>query len=445
MLNAMRKVLIVAYHFPPCGEVGALRTLKFTHYLPAYGFLPVVLTVANRSVGVQDETLLREVPSGVKVLSTFSAEHRAFRAPRLLGINLKWFFLPDMHVGWLPFAVRRGEAVIREEQIDVIVATAPVFTSHLVGHFLARKTGIPLVLDFRDPWTQNAFSVYPTRWHRIVEEWMERTVLCSADFVVTTTEEMRRGLLRKYPFLNGRCETIPNGFDSNDYIGLKKPLSSGYFTIVYTGNFYGLRTADHFLEALKGLVGRHRYLRNAIRVVFAGPRDDRTIRLVHRLGLTDVVELRGFVSHRESLELMLGADVLLLVMSEREMGEASETVMIPAKTYEYLGARKTILALVPEGAVADMVRKTGSGVVIRPEDQGGIEAAILHLYERWRAGTLEVPACDISKFERRVLTARLAAILTAVSRRPTPPSSSRTASVASETGDGEFRSGGHAL
>lgn len=426
---------MVAYHYPPCSEVGSLRTLKFSQYLSEYGFHPVVLTVSNRSVRLEDEALLEKVPLDVKVISTFSAEHRALKAPRLFGINLKWFFLPDMHIGWLPFALRRGEAVIREEQIDVILATGPVFTSFLIGHLLAKRTGVPLVLDFRDPWTQNAFIVYPTRWHRIAEEWMERSVLRSADCVVTTSEEMRRGLVRKYPFLSSRSKTIPNGFDSNDFAGLKRSWPSDRFMIAYTGNFYGLRTADRFLGALGRLVERHHDLRGAIRIVVAGPQDKHTAKIVQRSGLTGIVELRGPVSYRESLQLMLEADVLLLVMSEREaVSETSETVMIPAKTYEYLAARKTVLALAPEGAVADMIRETGAGLVVGPADEEAIERAVHDLYERWRAGALGVPAYDISRFERKTLTAELAEVLHAVCKEPTVVSSSRSGSVASEMG-----------
>jgi len=123
----------------------------------------------------------------------------------------------------------------------------------------------------------------------------------------------------------------------------------------------------------------------------------------------------GFVAHRESLRLMVNADVLLLVMSGREVvGNGIETMVIPGKTFQYLGARRPILALAPQGAAADLIRETGSGVVVPPEDLGAIEGAILELFDRWRAGTLGVAPCDLSAFESRTSTERLSTILEAV-------------------------------
>ncbi len=408
----MKRVLIVAYHYPPVGEVGVFRTLKFTKYLPQFGFRPVVLTVRNRSGGTLDATLLEQVPREAKVIATISAEHRFLRAPSRLGINPKWFFVPDTHVGWLPFALHYGAAAIRKEDIDIIFATAPAFTSLLIGYALKKRTGKPLVLDYRDPWTQNAFITYPTGLHRKLEEKMERAVLQSADYIVTTTEEISQRLIEKYPFIRNRCETIPNGFDSDDFRGLKRSASSDRFTITYAGKFYGLRTARHFLTALRNLFGKNNHLKDRIRVVFAGPEDRHTVRLVQELGLQDVVEMTGFVAHRESLQLMMNADVLLLVMSQGEVvGNGTGTMMIPGKTFEYLAARRPILALAPEGAVSDLMRARGSGMVVPPEEVGAIEGAILDLFGRWQAGSLSIASCDVSVFERRALTARLAAVL----------------------------------
>ncbi len=408
----MKKVLVVAYHYPPAGEVGVFRTLKFTKYLPQFGFQPVVLTVRNRSVGPLDTSLLKEVPREAKVIATFSAEHRLLRAPSRLGVSPKWFLVPDAHVGWLPFAVVSGAAAIRKDDIDIILATAPVFTSLLVGYLLKKVTGKPLVLDYRDPWTQNPFVTYPTGLHQRLEERMETSVLESADGIVTTTESISRRLVEKYPFTWNRCAIIPNGFDSDDFLGLERSARSDRFTITYAGTFYGLRTAESFLTALKSLITKNKPLQGKIRVVFAGPEDRLTLSLVRRLGLEAVVELTGFVAHRESLQLMINADVLLLVMSRGEfVGNGTGTMMIPGKTFEYIAARRPILALAPEGAVTDLVRRTGSGTVVPPDGVSAIESAVLTLFGRWEAGNLSVEPTDVSVYERKALTARLATVL----------------------------------
>ncbi len=415
-LQAVKKVLMIAYSYPPVGGSGVLRTVKFTKYLPQFGFVPFVLTVESSPTAVLDPTLLAEVPPEAQVVATASAEYRLMRAASRLGVNPEWLSLPDAHIGWLPFAVRSGEAIVRKENIAVIFATAPVVTSLLVGYVLKRRTRRPLVLDFRDPWTQNVFTnTYPTRVHRRLQEKMESVVLRSANHVIATTEEMSRGLIAKYPFLRDRCATLRNGFDAADFHGLTRSTTSERFTITYVGSLYGLRTGVHFLEALGSLMEKRRDLRDQIRVVFVGHQDKRTARLVQELRLDDVVEIHGFVSHRESLQWMMNADALLLLMGQREVvGNGMGPMMIPGKTFEYLATRRPILTLAPQGAVSEIIRGTGSGLVVPPEEVGAIEGAILDLFGRWQAGTLSVAPYDVSVFERRALAARLAAILDGV-------------------------------
>jgi hypothetical protein len=173
----MKKVLMVAYHYPPIGGGGVFRTLKFTKYLPQFGFRPYVLTVKNSMYTSKDLTLVKEIPPEVRILKTFSFEHRLLRASRLLNIDPGWFFVPDVNVGWLPFSVRAGTKIIKQENIDVIYATAPIWTSLLIGCFLKKKTKKPLVVDFRDPWTINAHVEPPTRFHAKIENFLERKVL----------------------------------------------------------------------------------------------------------------------------------------------------------------------------------------------------------------------------------------------------------------------------
>jgi glycosyltransferase involved in cell wall biosynthesis len=153
-------------------------------------------------------------------------------------------------------------------------------------------------------------------------------------------------------------------------------------------------------------------MRRQFRVLFAGPRNQRTERLVNELQLADVVELLGFVPHHESLQLMVNADVLLLLMAREEAAnKLNGTIMVPGKTYEYLGARRPILALVPEGAVAELIRETASGTVVAPDEPAGIEEAIIALFRAWQSGTLGLGTTDVSRYERKALAPRLAAIL----------------------------------
>jgi glycosyltransferase involved in cell wall biosynthesis len=406
----MKKVLIIAYHYPPLGGGGVFRTLKFTKYLPEFGFQPHVLTVKNPMYITRDPTLLREVPAEAKVYRTFSFEHRIFRAPRLLHLNLKWFHIPDENTGWFPFAVRKGEKIIKKENIDIIYATAPINTSLLIGYLLKKKTGKPLVVDYRDPWTQNVFANYPTKFHRRIEKIMEKLVLTAADYIIVTTEPMRLKLVKKYPFTKGKIGTITNGFDPEDFDGLTRKDGKEKFIITYAGSLYGLRTGKYFFAALKELLEEKPELKSKIQVLFAGPPSKQVALLIEKLGLQSVVKLLGYKSHRESLQLMANSDVLLLIIAaEESYDEKTGPLMIPGKIFEYFGAKRPILALVPQGITAEMIRSTKTGVIVPPKNTVSMKKTIFKLFQDWEKGNLIVES-NVSEYDRKVLTAKLAKV-----------------------------------
>jgi glycosyltransferase involved in cell wall biosynthesis len=405
----MNKVLLIAYHFPPLGGGGVFRTLKFTKYLPEFGYQPYVLTVKNPMYRIKDPTLIGEIPPSAKVYRTFSFEQSILRAPRrLLGINLKWFYVPDENIGWLPSAVRQGEKIIKKANIDIVYATAPIFTSFLIGFLLKRKTGKPLVVDYRDPWTQNVFLEYPSKLHRRIDDKLEKFVLETTDHVIVTSDPMKHRLVEKYPFTKGKIDTITNGFDPEDFKNLTVKKDKEKFVIVYTGSLYGRRTGEKFFMAFRELIEGNPELETKIQVLITGLISKQDAFSIEKFGLKNVIKLLGYRSHKESLSLMANADVLLLIMSLEEMCNAKiGTLTIPGKVFEYLGVKRPILAIVPPGPAADIIRSTKTGVIVSPQDTGVIAQAILKLFQDWKNGTLEVLESDISKYDRRVLTQKL--------------------------------------
>jgi glycosyltransferase involved in cell wall biosynthesis len=405
----MNKVLLIAYHFPPLGGGGVFRTLKFTKYLPEFGYQPHVLTVMNPMYRIKDPTLIGEIPPSAKVYRTFSFEQSILRAPRrLLGINLKWFYVPDENIGWLPSAVRQGEKIIKKANIDIVYATAPIFTSFLIGFLLKRKTGKPLVVDYRDPWTQNIFLEYPSKLHRRIDDKLEKFVLETTDHVIVTSDPMKHRLVEKYPFTKGKIDTITNGFDPEDFKNLTVKKDKEKFVIVYTGSLYGRRTGEKFFMAFRELIEANPELETKIQVLITGLISKQDAFCIEKFGLKNVIKLLGYRSHKESLSLMANADVLLLIMSLEEVCNAKiGTLTIPGKVFEYLGVKRPILAIVPPGPAADIIRSTKTGVIVSPQDTGVIAQTILKLFQDWKNGTLEVLESDISKYDRRVLTQKL--------------------------------------
>ena len=404
----MNKALLIAYHYPPLGGPGVFRTLKFTKYLPTYDFQPYVLTVKNPMYKLKDPSLLKEIPPLTKTKRIFSFEHRIFRSPRLLNLNLKWFFLPDEHIGWLPFAVFYGSKIIIKENIDVLFSTSPSFTSLLIGSLLKNKTKKPLVVDFRDPWLTNSFIEYPTKLHRYIEKKMEKYVLMQADYITVASDLIKDDLIKRYPFVKSKIETITNGFDPDDfknsYIS-KKPRK---FRITYTGSLYGHLTAKTFFHTLKDLISKNEELKKNIEVIFAGNYGKETEKLVRELKLEKNVKLKGYLPHRKCINLLKNSDVLLLLITI--LGSKGKEILT-GKIFEYIASKKPIIAIVPEdGLASKLIQSLNIGVIIPPRNSDLIKSSILDFYQKWKAKELfesTINSNKLLKYDSKFLTQRL--------------------------------------
>jgi hypothetical protein len=118
-----------------------------------------------------------------------------------------------------------------------------------------------------------------------------------------------------------------------------------------------------------------------VRLRFVGRFGDEVKAMFRRPGVAPVVEERGYLPHGESIQELLGAHALLLVVDD--VPGARE--IVPGKVFEYIGARRPILALAPEGAVAGLIRETGAGTVLAGSDVEGTAEALAALYAEWVA------------------------------------------------------------
>ena len=280
---------------------------------------------------------------------------------------------PDEYAGWIPSAVASGLRVVRP---DLILASAPPFSSHIAAAAIARLRGVPLVLDYRDPWTSTAHRLDTESFRGRLERLAERRTLARASGLVATT----RGVLesvRALRALPGRVVT--NAYDL-DLVRDIEPWSSPKFTLVYAGSFYAGRNAGPIVRALAHLKERGMLPERGLelRVIGATPRD--VARLVAGTGLEEHVVLENLLPYREALRRVAGADVLLLVIG-RDHAE-----MLPAKLFDYLATGRFILGIGPSPSEAEeILRSTGAGIMVDPDDMQGIAAAIAARFQAPRA------------------------------------------------------------
>ena len=408
----MKSLLMVAYHYPPEGSSsGVLRTLKFSRYLPAYGWRPHVLTLRESVYPVRDESLKAEIPAEAVVHRTAgwdTARHFAIR-----GRHLEWMAIPDGYISWLPFAVRRGLQLINGTIIDALFSTSPKPTAHLIAAVLRKRAGIPWIADFRDPWIEA--DVYPRpgslRWR--IETRLEAAVVRGADRITVTTPELRDEMLRRYPDVSPeRVVVVYNGYDEEDFADTARRIEPPpRFELIHAGMVTPeYRDPVPLLRAVARLCEQRDVSRDDVRMVFLGAgqyvKSTAFRETVGSLHLTDVVQVLERVAHRQSLHHLYRAAVLV-VLQAQDAGS-----LIPAKAFEYLRVGRPILALTSRGATARLIRESGMGTVVEPQSIDAITDALVTLYRTWRSepGSL-VQAAGLTRFSRASLTGELARLL----------------------------------
>lgn len=445
----IRKVLIIAYYFPPLGGSGVYRTTKFVKYLPQFGWRPIVVCGDEaRLFGIgHDETLLAEIPAEARVVrmpfvSPYGVRGRLRRLLRLrpthenqdvhaptghdrisgegtigdlaremlrrLGRVLHPLEAPpiDAALYWAFSIVPWCRRVIEEEKVDVIYTSSHPYADHVAGLILKRLTGRPWVADFRDPWTQ-AWDYRNEGWRRSIDRWAEQRVLREADRVVAVTPGETQGLLA---LSRGRSPnhftTIENGFDHEDFAqGQARPEGlDGVTVLSHVGLAYD-GTAIPALEALArlGPAGK------SLRARFVGGLAPQELAWLHDHTLDVEIEVTRRVPHAEAICEMRACDALLLLRGDGPRWAQSS----PGKLFEYMAAGRPIVLAGPEGEASRLLAASGTGVRLpleRPDEATAMLALLAGDPLRFRARYYHPDQEVIARYERRALTERLAGL-----------------------------------
>lgn len=422
----MRKVLVIAFYFPPDNSsTGVLRTAKFTQYLVRREWASEVISVPTERYLATDTQLAAQLPAVVRTTRVWAPD--LSKTLSIMGRYPSAATFPDRYWPWLFPAVKAGLKLIRESGIDVIYATSPVPTALWIGMRLKKLTGLPLVIDFRDPWVDN--SVPPVR--RFFESWLERRFMRSADRIICNTPALRRDFLARYPEVPPeRFVTITNGYDEPDFKGIES-VPAERFEIIYAGMLQKEhRNPEPLLRAVRLALDRGWLRKEDLHLSFLGTdawggSDEFTGRL-RELQLDDVTEVATHrIPYRDALRRMAAASVLLVLLhgegGSEKIAKNREWwgLTVPAKVYEYLRIGRPMLVLVDEGAVAELLRDTGAGTPIPPHDIEAIARTLQRLYDDWRnAPQPRTAAATVSevvrRYSREALTERLADELDAV-------------------------------
>ena len=389
----MRRVLIFAYYFPPMGLSGVQRITKLIKYLPSFGWNATVITVKPGGYFAFDETLMEEIEtSGARVIRTSSfdptrlyGKKQTVNMPqegkRRMFSNLSQFLLvTDNKIGWLPFAVGAGKDACRKKKHDLLFATAPPYTGMMAAKRLQDITGLPLVLDLRDDWMDNPRHVYPTAIHRKVSQYFEKKTFSNARHIFCINENIRQNVLKRTSGSQAGSfvSVIPQGFDPADF-KTSAAVDDKRLTLLYTGIFNDVQTPDYLLRALSNQLDSFPDQRKDWNVIFAGLMPDQSRSLISQLGLDDVVRYKGYVAHQEVTALQQKAHVLWMTIGTRRGAESIST----GKLFEYFGASKPVLGLVPEGTAREHLLEYKASYLASPANIAEVQHQLSRIYADW--------------------------------------------------------------
>jgi len=415
----MKKVIIISFFYPPTGVTGSLRILKFTKYLPDFGYKPFVLTTSLKTYGSKDYSLLNEIDSNVVIkrvdafyLKNYMSKLKFLNLNQILSFIDKYFFWPDGSIFWAKKAFKEARKLILTEDIKLVYTTGGPFSTHLIGLKLKKEfPQIKWVAEFRDEWTSNPMLKY-FYIRLIYEKNLEKAVIKNSDHIVAISEIMKEFFINYHKLDEDKISIIYNGYDEEDFSSYRLTKNdTNKLKILYFGSLYSKLTPQPLFKAIYKMKKTNPDLQNLLELTFIGYNGHLLKNYIKKYKLNDFVNLKKRIEHNKLFAEIEDNDILFLIIGAYKGAQR----IITSKIFEYLRLQKPILALGPEdGEVAKILKETGSGIIVHPGNIKKLIDTLNYLIERKNTGLLEssfkMDLTKVKKYERKELTGQLAHI-----------------------------------
>ncbi len=376
------RILMIAYHFAPDNASGTHRSLHFARALHERGHDVQVVTAPLEALRATDPSLNEIFPHPDRIhraefRRTLGELYLAARGRRTRDTGTKrpqakpsrqeerandsesrrsplallrrtvaaWDALPDHQRGWYRSAVRVGRQLARASKIDAVFASGPPWTGILVAARLSRSLGCPLIVDFRDPWTENTGrqTPYDFEWcHRIAKRW-ERKVLQQASLVLFNSPAILELALRSCGDVSSRpVRAILNGSDAprrerSSRIDPDKEIRFSHY-----GNLYRGRTVLPLIEGIESLMANGDVQPNEVAIELIGRRAEEVESLCTSPPDGIRIEATATLPFQEAVGRMMQPSILVVAQPP------NLNVQIPTKLYDYLCTGNPVVVMARE-------------------------------------------------------------------------------------------------
>ncbi len=431
---------MVANAFPPYGVAGVYRPFRFVKHLSKTGWCTRVITANPYCYERYDPDLLDSVPSETEIIRVRgrdpwqaiqrwreqriykslsggsagiadrirAAHSRPLRSMirRMIQAAAACYYQPDGEKRWIGPAVEATVKLCARKRPNVIWATASPLSAWIVAQRASAITGVPYVLDLRDP---IGLSYYEPDLKQ--PEWVKRRtkrlmyqLFKGAQSVVFLFDSVAESYYRVFPGALDvpKVYIIPNGYDGT--ISEFAPTTGDKFTVLYAGTVTSYQY-DTLLQALALFKNADPGKANALRFRFVGECMDDLAQQAAMLGLSDIVVTSGPTSHAEITRLEREADALLVL--GRLPSIKGHELFAGAKTFNYLKANRPILGVLPQDETRKILNQVGVSTIADAGSPADIVLNLRTLLNAWSQGILSslVPdpiKCELYSAERQI-------------------------------------------
>lgn len=399
-------------------------------YLSEFGWDPVILTPENPDFELRDESLLKDISPEAVVLKTpiwepfglyrklmgkkavqkqgvVDTKDASFIARLSKWIRGNWF-IPDPRIFWVRPAVNFISKYLINNPVDLIITTGPPHSMHLIGMEVKRRHNLKWVADFRDPWSD--WDVLP-QLNLNKKSWathkkLENQVMNQADMVLTVTKNLANRLAKTGGI--DKVEVITNGFDAADF-DMNTSINPSKFRISHVGLLNDGRNPELLWEVLNELCIENEVFKESLEVVLAGTIEQSVQDSIsNHDSLKSRVNIPEYLSHKQVLELYQESAILLLLLNNT----SNSSWILPGKLFEYLSAKKSILAIGQiESEANEVLIECGYDPFLTYDDKNTIRDRVESLYKQFLSG-LDTKSSELAnRYDRKKLTGDLVKLL----------------------------------
>ena len=429
----MKRVLVIAYYWPPSGGSGVQRWVKFCKYLPENDWEPVVFAPSNAAYPSIDKGMGADLPENLEVIrrpimepyaiykkfmgkgagrevTEISSGKKTWKQKLSLWVRAN-LFVPDPRVAWVRPLVKYLKKYLKKHPVDAIITTGPPHSVHLIGQKLHKDTGIPWIPDFRDPWSRMYYLKYlpmtDATWRKI--RIMEQQVLDSSSTVLACTPLVQEEFQAQ---TRTPVACVTNGFDEEDFTG-PAPQGDGSFNITHTGLFAADGNPFTLWKVLGEMAAEDPWFKESLRLRLVGKVDREVLDAIADAGLSANVVALGYCDHLTAVREQRSATLLVLPLRN----DPEYRPILPGKLFEYLAARRPVLGIgQKDGAMARVLASAQAGVTAEWEDADAMRAFVGTAWKQFCEGSVPATAGDIGPYTRRATAHALAEILDNVIR-----------------------------